>query len=160
MNRVWKSLSALPHVLFAANLDVLANCLSFTAPYLLLHFSPLLGGSGFFSLLVLGRMMLPALPNGMEPAAADEESSEPLLLLQDQRSRSNTTSQVAIIGSDLCPIESLDYEYAIFAGFVFFFGKFAQAPPVCFYFCCVYNVRVVCFDVCACCVGIGELLWL
>ncbi|KAL0345357.1 UNVERIFIED_CONTAM: putative chloride channel-like protein CLC-g [Sesamum radiatum] len=58
-------------------------------------------------------MMLPALPNGMEPAA-DEESSEvlrePLLLLQDQRSRSNTTSQVAIVGSDLCPIESLDYE--------------------------------------------------
>ncbi|KAK4391559.1 putative chloride channel-like protein CLC-g [Sesamum angolense] len=54
-------------------------------------------------------MMLPAIPNGMEPAA-DEESSEPLLLLQDQRSRSNTTSQVAIVGSDLCPIESLDYE--------------------------------------------------
>ncbi|KAK4431776.1 putative chloride channel-like protein CLC-g [Sesamum alatum] len=57
--------------------------------------------------------MLPALPNGVEQAA-DEESSEvlrePLLLLQDQRSRSNTTSQVAIVGSDLCPIESLDYE--------------------------------------------------
>ncbi|KAL0333999.1 UNVERIFIED_CONTAM: putative chloride channel-like protein CLC-g [Sesamum angustifolium] len=59
----------------------------------------------------------------MEPAA-DEESSEPLLLLQDQRSRSNTTSQVAIVGSDLCPIESLDYEYVIFA--VFSFGKFVK----------------------------------
>ncbi|XP_011078419.1 putative chloride channel-like protein CLC-g [Sesamum indicum] len=110
-----ESLSALPHVLFAANLDVLANCLSFTAPYLLLQFSdcPFLGGNGCFSLLLYGHMMLPALPNGME-SVADEEFSEvlrePLLLLQDQRSRSNTTSQVAIVGSDLCPIESLDYE--------------------------------------------------
>ncbi|GFS40811.1 voltage-gated chloride channel family protein [Actinidia rufa] len=39
---------------------------------------------------------------------ADEESlTHPLLLL---RSTSNTTSQVAIVGSNLCPIESLDYE--------------------------------------------------
>ncbi|KAL6554543.1 hypothetical protein OROHE_007566 [Orobanche hederae] len=43
--------------------------------------------------------------------AADEEStvvlSEPLLL---RRSGSNTTSQIAIVGSNPCPIESLDYE--------------------------------------------------
>ncbi|XP_057459574.1 putative chloride channel-like protein CLC-g isoform X2 [Actinidia eriantha] len=39
---------------------------------------------------------------------ADEESlTRPLLL---RRSTSNTTSQVAIVGSNLCPIESLDYE--------------------------------------------------
>ncbi|PSS08425.1 Chloride channel-like protein CLC-g [Actinidia chinensis var. chinensis] len=39
---------------------------------------------------------------------ADEESlTHPLLLL---RSTSNATSQVAIVGSNLCPIESLDYE--------------------------------------------------
>ncbi|KAL3623965.1 hypothetical protein CASFOL_032781 [Castilleja foliolosa] len=40
--------------------------------------------------------------NGSAPA--DEESTAPLLL------RSNTTSQVAIVGSNPCRIESLDYE--------------------------------------------------
>ncbi|KAI3446865.1 hypothetical protein Pfo_003530 [Paulownia fortunei] len=57
------------------------------------------------------------LPNGL--AAADEESSavlhEPLRLQYQQPprlrlSQSNATSQVAIVGSNLCPIESLDYE--------------------------------------------------
>ncbi|XP_073277209.1 putative chloride channel-like protein CLC-g [Primulina huaijiensis] len=59
-------------------------------------------------------------------SAEDEESpavmEEPLLLRYQQqrqqestrlrlrRSQSNTSSQVAIVGSDLCPIESLDYE--------------------------------------------------
>jgi chloride channel 7 len=28
------------------------------------------------------------------------------------RLRSNVTSQVALVGTDVCPIESLDYEYA------------------------------------------------
>lgn len=32
---------------------------------------------------------------------------EPLLL----RNRTNTTSQIAIVGANTCPIESLDYEY-------------------------------------------------
>lgn len=34
--------------------------------------------------------------------------SEPLLL---SKSRVNNTSQIAIIGANVCPIESLDYEY-------------------------------------------------
>lgn len=29
------------------------------------------------------------------------------------RLRSNVTSQVALVGTDVCPIESLDYEYAL-----------------------------------------------
>jgi len=39
--------------------------------------------------------------------------SEPLLrrpLLSSQRSIINSTSQVAIVGANVCPIESLDYE--------------------------------------------------
>lgn len=34
------------------------------------------------------------------------EIREPLLL----KSRVNTTSQIAIVGANVCPIESLDYE--------------------------------------------------
>ncbi|KAJ0915911.1 hypothetical protein HanPSC8_Chr06g0255391 [Helianthus annuus] len=42
----------------------------------------------------------------------DEESgTAPLLRLR--RSASNTTSQIAIVGSNPCPIESLDYEICI-----------------------------------------------
>ncbi|KAK4481952.1 hypothetical protein RD792_012865 [Penstemon davidsonii] len=52
-----------------------------------------------------------ALPNGLAAApAADEELGvlqQPLLL---RRSQSNTTSQIAIVGSNPCPIESLDYD--------------------------------------------------
>ncbi|PIN04624.1 hypothetical protein CDL12_22833 [Handroanthus impetiginosus] len=60
-----------------------------------------------------------ALPNGFPAAAVDEESpavlTKPLPLENQQelslrRSQSNVTSQVAIVGSNLCPIESLDYE--------------------------------------------------
>ena len=35
---------------------------------------------------------------------------EPLLLPHDAK-RTNQTSQLAIIGANVCPIESLDYEY-------------------------------------------------
>lgn len=34
-------------------------------------------------------------------------SKQPLL-----RKRTNNTSQLAIVGANICPIESLDYEYA------------------------------------------------
>ncbi|XP_020584128.1 LOW QUALITY PROTEIN: putative chloride channel-like protein CLC-g [Phalaenopsis equestris] len=48
------------------------------------------------------------------PAAEDDENiRDPLLALRPvnlRRYSSNSTSQVAIIGSNLCPIESLDYE--------------------------------------------------
>ncbi|KAE9462674.1 hypothetical protein C3L33_05419, partial [Rhododendron williamsianum] len=49
----------------------------------------------------------------------DEESvTQPLLPLSLRRSASNATSQLAIVGSNLCPIESLDYEY--WAAFIVF----------------------------------------
>lgn len=38
----------------------------------------------------------------------DHNLREPLLL----KCRTNTTSQIAIVGANICPIESLDYEYA------------------------------------------------
>lgn len=56
---------------------------------------------------------------------------EPLLV-----KRVNTTSQIAIVGSNVCTIESLDYEYAVFpytsssalacllCSFMSFFGSF------------------------------------
>lgn len=37
-----------------------------------------------------------------------ESLTQPLLTLQ--RSTINSTSQVAIVGANVCPIESLDYE--------------------------------------------------
>lgn len=56
----------------------------------------------------------PALPNGSRaPASAtdtDEESLTHPLLNSLSRSASNNTSQVAIVGSSISPIESLDYE--------------------------------------------------
>ncbi|KAL8492873.1 hypothetical protein ACS0TY_024173 [Phlomoides rotata] len=64
--------------------------------------------------------MITPLQNGLPPSleAVDEESAllhAPLLPQYQQplrlrRTSSNTTSQVAIIGSNVCPIESLDYE--------------------------------------------------
>jgi len=36
----------------------------------------------------------------------DDEHKQPLLL----RSRINTSSQLAIVGANICPIQSLDYE--------------------------------------------------
>lgn len=38
----------------------------------------------------------------------DLSFKEPLLL---QKNRINTTSQIAIVGANVCSIESLDYEY-------------------------------------------------
>lgn len=35
---------------------------------------------------------------------------EPLLVKGTKSNRSNTTSQIAIVGANTCPIESLDYE--------------------------------------------------
>lgn len=39
-------------------------------------------------------------------------------LLRASTARISTTSQLAIVGSNVCPIESLDYEYVIFVGFL------------------------------------------
>lgn len=39
------------------------------------------------------------------------EDSVAVPLLSPLRRATNSTSQVAIVGSDVCPIESLDYEY-------------------------------------------------
>jgi hypothetical protein len=39
----------------------------------------------------------------------DDGPREPLL----RRRTMNTTSQIAIVGANICPIESLDYEYAL-----------------------------------------------
>lgn len=44
--------------------------------------------------------------NGTDP----ESISAPLLSSHSQRSLTNSTSQVAIVGANVCPIESLDYE--------------------------------------------------
>ncbi|KAH6779281.1 Voltage-gated chloride channel family protein [Perilla frutescens var. hirtella] len=44
------------------------------------------------------------------PLLEGEDDVSPLLPLYLRRSASNTTSQVAIVGSNICPIESLDYE--------------------------------------------------
>jgi hypothetical protein len=37
----------------------------------------------------------------------------------------NTTSQIAIVGSNVCPIESLDYEYAFSSPPFLLFGQFS-----------------------------------
>ncbi|KAF3639635.1 putative chloride channel-like protein CLC-g [Capsicum annuum] len=61
-------------------------------------------------------LISPALPNGSSPPApassteADEESLSHPLLNRLNPSASNNTSRVAIVGSSVCPIESLDYE--------------------------------------------------
>ena len=43
--------------------------------------------------------------NWSEVSERNMPSAEPLLA-----KRTNTTSQIAIVGANLCPIESLDYE--------------------------------------------------
>lgn len=45
-----------------------------------------------------------------QPNADEESQAQPLLDPSLHRSLSNVTSQVAIVGSNVCPIESLDYE--------------------------------------------------
>lgn len=45
-------------------------------------------------------------PNEMDENNVSGTIREPLL-----RNRVNTTSQIAIVGANTCPIESLDYEY-------------------------------------------------
>lgn len=47
--------------------------------------------------------------NGSSSFASEKElgMSEPLLL---RKRTLNTTSQIAIVGANVCPIESLDYE--------------------------------------------------
>lgn len=46
-------------------------------------------------------------------------------LLNSQRSFINSTSQVAIVGANICPIESLDYELVLS---FFFLPKFSPFP--------------------------------
>ncbi|PON42732.1 hypothetical protein PanWU01x14_279660, partial [Parasponia andersonii] len=57
--------------------------------------------------------MANALEHGPEEDEEFERDREsltfPLLSSQSQRSIPNSTSQVAIVGSHVCPIESLDY---------------------------------------------------
>lgn len=48
-------------------------------------------------------------------ASSFSEAREPLLHL---KSRINTTSQIAIVGAKVYPIESLDYEYGYFLLFI------------------------------------------
>ncbi|KAL5783436.1 hypothetical protein ACOSP7_008465 [Xanthoceras sorbifolium] len=52
-------------------------------------------------------------PNGATESDQDhDQESLTLPLLRSQRSPVNSTSQVAIVGANICPIESLDYEIA------------------------------------------------
>lgn len=61
-------------------------------------------------------------------SSEDHNLREPLLL----KCRTNTTSQIAIVGANISPIESLDYEYVCtlhvllyhFFFFFFWFSKF------------------------------------
>lgn len=54
-----------------------------------------------------------------DAVSKDSILTEPLLL---KNSRMNNTSQLAIVGAKICPIESLDYEYAFpFLSLVFDF---------------------------------------
>lgn len=43
----------------------------------------------------------------------EEQRRQRRRFLLGGRSQSNTTSQVALVGADVCPIESLDYEYGL-----------------------------------------------
>lgn len=54
-------------------------------------------------------------------ASSFSESREPLLNL---KTRMNTTSQIAIVGAKVYPIESLDYEYEILSLMFFNFSLF------------------------------------
>ncbi|KAK7813889.1 putative chloride channel-like protein clc-g [Quercus suber] len=55
--------------------------------------------------------------------ANGDQDSVIVPLLSVQRTTPNSTSQVAIVGSKVCPIESLDYEYGM-AFFVFATSNF------------------------------------
>jgi chloride channel 7 len=46
----------------------------------------------------------------LEDHQMEEEEQRPLLTRALHRSATNNTSQVAMVGSNPCPIESLDYE--------------------------------------------------
>lgn len=48
----------------------------------------------------------------MEPADSINGDEESIItpLLAPQKSLANSSSQVAIVGANVCPIESLDYE--------------------------------------------------
>lgn len=51
----------------------------------------------------------------LDPACEDggeEQRRRRRRFLHGSHTLSNTTSQVALVGADVCPIESLDYEYA------------------------------------------------
>lgn len=56
-------------------------------------------------------------PNGNDDVIPGGSLHEPLL----HKSRTNTTSQIAIVGANVYPIESLDYEYDSFFYFVLSF---------------------------------------
>jgi len=48
--------------------------------------------------------------NSINGEANTDQESLIIPLLSPRRSLINSTSQVAIVGADVCPIESLDYE--------------------------------------------------
>ncbi|KAH8479703.1 hypothetical protein Peur_068672 [Populus x canadensis] len=50
--------------------------------------------------------------NSINGEANDDHESVTIPLLTSERSNVNSTSQVAIVGANVCPIESLDYEIA------------------------------------------------
>ena len=60
-------------------------------------------------------------PNAMDENNNDVSGTirEPLL-----RNRVNSTSQIAIVGANTCPIESLDYEYDFSNLCIYFFSFF------------------------------------
>lgn len=63
----------------------------------------------------------------MEPADSTNGDEESIITpLLAQKSFANSSSQVAIVGANVCPIESLDYEWV----WVFFFS-----PLLDFEFC-------------------------
>lgn len=69
-------------------------------------------------------------------ASSFSESREPLLNL---KTRINTTSQIAIVGAKVYPIESLDYEYEIlslihFTTFLWYLNILSsQLLPFCYF---------------------------
>ncbi|KAJ6958404.1 hypothetical protein NC653_040144 [Populus alba x Populus x berolinensis] len=52
-------------------------------------------------------------PNSINGEANDDQESVTIPLLTSERSNVNSTSQVAIVGANVCPIESLDYEFGM-----------------------------------------------
>lgn len=51
--------------------------------------------------------------HGIEIEGGERKTLKEPLLLQKNPSRINTTSQIAIVGANVCPIESLDYEWVL-----------------------------------------------